>query len=60
MRSPHSLGLVSTAWERESSYAHQVLSEAQSLAFYPAPYTASPSFAMLRTPWFLDYGHLTF
>ena len=50
MRAPNTLGIVSNVWQREEGYMHQILAEAQSLAFYPAPYTASPSFAMLRTP----------
>jgi hypothetical protein len=44
----------------EGVQADLMLAEAQSLAYYPNPYTASPSFAMIRSPWFLDYGHLTF
>lgn len=28
-------------------------------SFYPTPYTASPSFG-LTTPWYLDYGHLSY
>lgn len=27
--------------------------------FYPTPYTASPSFT-LTSPWYLDYGHLSY
>jgi hypothetical protein len=54
------LAEVLTAWEHTYGCTQGPLAEAQSLAFYPAPYTASPSFSMLRTPWFVDYGHLTF
>jgi heme/copper-type cytochrome/quinol oxidase subunit 2 len=36
------------------------LIEAQSLAYYPNPYTVSPSYSMMQTPWYLDYGHLVF
>ncbi len=34
--------------------------EIQALAFYPSPYVASPGYAIIQTPWYLDYGHLVF
>jgi len=37
----------------------QPLVEVLTRGFYPAPYSASPSFS-LTTPWYLDYGHLTY
>ena len=30
------------------------------LASFPQPFAASASFATAQTPWYLDYGHLTF
>lgn len=36
------------------------ISAAQSLAYYPKPYTVSPSYSMMQTPWYLDYSHLVF
>lgn len=36
------------------------VSAAQSLAYYPNPYTVSPAYSMLQTPWYMDYGHLIF
>ena len=37
----------------------QPVLEALLRSFYPKPYLASPSLT-LSTPWYLDYGHLTF
>lgn len=28
--------------------------------FYPRAFAVSPSLSTLNTPWFMDYGHLTF
>jgi len=33
---------------------------AQTRLFYPRSYTASASLNALNSPWFIDYGHLTF
>lgn len=35
-------------------------SAAQTRLFYPRSFTASSSLNALNTPWFIDYGHLTF
>ena len=37
----------------------QPLAETVLRGFYPTPYAASPSIG-LATPWYLDYGHLSF
>lgn len=39
--------------------ASQPVLEALLRSFYPKPYLASPSLG-LSTPWYLDYGHLSF
>jgi hypothetical protein len=46
-------------FRQDPSFEAQPIMEALVRSFYPAPYTASPSL-VLTTPWYLDYGHLTF
>lgn len=47
-------------WEQAEEGARRLVADATHLATYPQPFTASASFATAHTPWYLDYGHLTF
>ncbi len=56
---------TSEFWLATGTPHEQNLKETQPLlevlvrGFYPTPYAASPSVG-LTTPWYLDYGHLTY
>jgi hypothetical protein len=58
MRAPDLAGLFTGDMMLTNSAGD--VSAAQSLAYYPKPYTASPSYSMMQTPWYLDYSHLVF
>lgn len=62
----HPISYFIPKWETQSDWKWTNSAEpfspisAQSRMFYPRSYTASTSLNSLNTPWFIDYGHLTF
>jgi len=48
------------SWQQQLGGAGRYAAEAPQLVSFPQPFSASSSFATAQTPWFFDYGHLTF
>ena len=47
-------------WAQHAATSERFVLESAQLVAFPQPFSASASFATAQTPWYLDYGHLTF
>ncbi len=56
----NSLPWISTQNSSNFPSADNILLGSEQLSFFPKPFVASQTFSTAHTPWYMDYGHLTF
>jgi hypothetical protein len=52
--------LLKLELEQQTDVLHRFAADSTINVYHPQPFTASATFCLSNSPWYLDYGHLSF